>query len=88
MHHNPCFNLSILLNNPFDNQGSEINKNDIFLRFNILSFTKTFFLLIYIYICMYIYMYVCIFAGANEPKRAQQPSMRPEHYVSWITYNP
>ena len=45
VHHNPCFNLFILHNNPFDdNQGSEINKNDIFLRFDILSFTKTFFI--------------------------------------------
>ena len=33
VHHNPCFNLFILHNIPFDNQGSEINKNDIFLRF-------------------------------------------------------
>ena len=24
-HHNPCFNLFILHNNSFDNQGSEIN---------------------------------------------------------------
>ena len=40
MQHNPCFNLLILHNNSFDNQGSEINKNDIFLRFDILSFTK------------------------------------------------
>ena len=45
VHHNPCFNLFILHNNLFDNQGSEINKSDIFLRFDILSFTKTFFLL-------------------------------------------
>ena len=45
VHHNPCFNLFVLYNNSFDNQGSEINKNDIFLRFDILSFTKTFFLL-------------------------------------------
>ena len=45
VHHNPCFNLFIPHSNPFDNQGSEINKNDIFLRFDILSFTKTFFLL-------------------------------------------
>ena len=45
VHHNPCFNLFILHNNLFDNQGSEINKNDIFLRFDILSLTKTFFLL-------------------------------------------
>ena len=35
MHHNPCFNLFILHNIPFDNQGSEINKNDIFLLFDI-----------------------------------------------------
>ena len=44
VHHNPCFNLFILYNNSFDNQGSEINKNHIFLCFDILSFTKTFFL--------------------------------------------
>ena len=42
VHHNPCFNLFILHNIPFDNEGSEINKNDIFLRFDILSFTRTF----------------------------------------------
>ena len=36
VHHNPCFNLFILHSNPFDNQGSEISKNDIFLRFDIL----------------------------------------------------
>ena len=49
VHHNPCFNLFILHNNSFDNQGSEINKinkNDTFLRVDILSFTKTFFLAI------------------------------------------
>ena len=39
MQHNPCFNL-LILHNSFDNEGSEINKNDIFLRFDILSFTK------------------------------------------------
>ena len=37
--HNPCFNLFMLHNNSFDNQGSEVNKYDIFLRFDIL-FTK------------------------------------------------
>ena len=46
VHHNPRFNLFILQNNSFDSQGSEINKSDIFLRFDILSFTKTFFLLL------------------------------------------
>ena len=45
VHHKPCFNLFILHNNLFDNQGSKINKNDIFVRFDILSFTKTFILL-------------------------------------------
>ena len=45
VHHNHCFNLFILHNNSFDNQASEINKNDIFLSFDILSLTKTFFLL-------------------------------------------
>ena len=45
VHPNPCFNLFMLHNNSFDNQGSEINKNDIFLPFDIPSFTKTFFLL-------------------------------------------
>ena len=38
VHHNPCFNLFILHNVSFDNQGNEINKNDIFLRFDILTF--------------------------------------------------
>ena len=42
VHHNPCFNLFVLHNNSFDNQESEVNKNDIFLRFDILSFTKIF----------------------------------------------
>ena len=50
MHHNPSFNLFIFHNSSFDNQGSEIIKSDI-LRFDILSFMKTFFLLfIYTYI--------------------------------------
>ena len=33
VHHNPRFNLFILHNNSFDNQGSKINKNDIFFTF-------------------------------------------------------
>ena len=33
VHHNPCFNLFILHNNSFDNQGREINKNEIFFMF-------------------------------------------------------
>ena len=52
VHHNTRFNLFILHNSSFDNKGSEIYKNDIFLHFHILSFTKTFYLLHiqYIYI--------------------------------------
>ena len=42
VHDNPCFNLFILHNNSFDNQGSKINKNNIFLHFNILTY-KNFF---------------------------------------------
>ena len=30
MHHNLCVNLFMLHNNSFDNQGSEINKKNIF----------------------------------------------------------
>ena len=37
VHHNPCFNLFILHNNLFNNQGSEINKNDICLRLRIFT---------------------------------------------------
>ena len=47
----PCFNLFILHNNSFDNQGSEINKSNTFLRFNIYIY-------IYIYnVYIYIYLY-------------------------------
>ena len=75
-HHNPCFNLFTLHNNSFDNQGSEINENDIFFsRFDILSFTKILStentlllkILSYTKICfdmpffiMYIYIYICL----------------------------
>ena len=39
VHHNPCFNLFILHYNSFRGQESKINNN---LRFEILSFAKTF----------------------------------------------
>ena len=45
IHTYPCFNLFILHNNSFDNQGSEINENNLFFTFRHISFTKTFFLL-------------------------------------------
>ena len=38
MHQNPCFSLLILHDNSFDSQGSKINKNDIFLRFDIQNY--------------------------------------------------
>ena len=41
VHHNPCFNLFILHNNSFDNEGNETNKNGIFLRYDTLSFIIT-----------------------------------------------
>ena len=50
--------VSILHNKLFHNQGSEKNKNDIFLRFHILSFKKTFFLLLYSYINIKLYIYI------------------------------
>ena len=61
VHHNPSLNLFILHNIPFDNQGSEINKNNIFLRFDILSFTKTFFLL-HMKQIKHIYVLECLFS--------------------------
>ena len=43
VHHKPCFNLFILHNNLFANQGSEINKNDIFCTFrHTVSYEKFF----------------------------------------------
>ena len=41
VHHSPCFNLFILHNNLFDNQGSEISKNDIFFTIRHTVFYKT-----------------------------------------------
>ena len=46
MHHNLCFNLFMLDNNSSDNQGNEINKNNIF---NILTYYFFIFFLIGIY---------------------------------------
>ena len=50
MHHNPCFNLFILHNNSFDNEGGEINKNEIYI-----------YIYIYIYMCVYVYMYIYMY---------------------------
>ena len=61
MHHNPCFNLFILYNNSFDNQGSEINEIKTTL-FYVLTYCR---LYIYkpqfkIYIHTYIHTYIHI----------------------------
>ena len=42
VHHNSCFNLFILHNNSFDNQRSEINKNNISFMFRQSAFYKNF----------------------------------------------
>ena len=63
--HTHTHNLFILHNIPFDNQGSEINKNDIFLRFDTLSFTKTFFLLPYVS-CMHLLFYFVLFTKIKK----------------------
>ena len=42
VHHKLCFNLSILHNNLFDNQGGEKNKNDIFCTFLHTVFYENF----------------------------------------------
>ena len=52
VHHNPCLNLFILHNNSFDNQESEINKNDIkrhFFTFRHTVFYENFLPTIYKY---------------------------------------
>ena len=56
MHQNLCFNSA----DNQGNQGNEINKNHIYfyLPFNILSFTKTFFLLIHTSIHLYTTIYI------------------------------
>ena len=73
VHHTLCFNLFILHNNSFDNQGSETNKNDIFyvstyIYIYICIFIYIYIFIIYIYhiyiymyVCMYVYMYVCLY---------------------------
>ena len=67
------FNIFILHNNSFDNQGSEINKSDIFLRFDILrNFLPAF---IYVYIKVgrkyYIYIYIYIYIYTHTRKFAK-----------------
>ena len=71
MQNNACFNLFILHNNLFDNQGIEINKNDSMSKRNFFFYHHS--LLCnslspyndvseYIYIYMYLVsIYICIF---------------------------
>ena len=80
VHHNPCFNLFILHSDPFDNQGSEINKNDIFLCFNILSFTKR-----YICVCVFVCLFVCLFVCPLEIYH--DLLMNPSDCISFQTFS-
>ena len=73
MHHNPCFNLFIVHNIPFDNQGSEVNKNDIFLRFDKLSF---------IFICIILKLYICVLKDV-EIKRLNFESITKSSKCKW-----
>ena len=72
---NPCFNLFILHNNSFDNQGSEINKSNTFLRFNIYIYIYIYILYIYI---KYIYIYIYILNIHIQNKK--QTSFNVERY--------
>ena len=56
VHHKPCFNLFILHNNLFDNQGSEINKNDIFCTFQHTVFYENFLPTLLFSLSLYIYV--------------------------------
>ena len=60
MHYKPCFNLFIPHNYLFDNQGSEINKDNIFCTFQHNVIYIYIFIYIYIYIYLYIYLYIYI----------------------------
>ena len=42
VYHKPCFNLFIIHNNLFNNQGSKINKSNIFFMFQHTVFYKNF----------------------------------------------
>ena len=55
VHHNPCFNLFILHSNPFDNQGSQINKKK--RRKNMY---------IYIYIYTYVPSLITVFKNVEN----------------------
>ena len=75
VHHNPCFNLFILHNNSNDSQGSKINKNEIFLRFDILSFT---------YVSIYIYIYIYIYSFYQYQKNKQTKCSKDIFNISGI----
>ena len=58
LHHNLCFNLFILNSNPFGNQGSKINKNNMHIyTIYYLSICLFIYLSIYLYLSLYIYIY-------------------------------
>ena len=68
-HKPPCFNLFILHSNLFNNQGSEINKNDIFCSFPHTVFCKNFlptFFLLSLYILYIWTTYIMVLAQLVE----------------------
>ena len=67
VHHKPCSNLFILHNNLLDNQGSEINKDDIFCTFQHTVLYEKLYIIYYIIYYLYIYIYIHIY---------QLPSLR------------
>ena len=60
VHHNACFNLFILHKNSFDNQRSEINKNDIFYFSTYCLLQKFYYIHIYTHLYIYTYTYMCV----------------------------
>ena len=60
VHHKPCFNLFILHNNLFDNQASDINKNDMFCTLRHTFFYENFLPTLLYSLSLYTYMYICI----------------------------
>ena len=62
IYHEPFFNLFILHDNLFDNQGSKINKNDIFCVFRHTAFYEN-------SLCIYIYSRKKVFVKDSMSKR-------------------
>ena len=73
VHHKPCFNLFILHNNLFDNQGSEVNKDDIFCSFQDTVFYENFLpTLLYSFFSLALYIFYIYIT--KPPKHNSQSS--------------